>query len=139
MAADAIAGRAVAFDPADDPRSGVQRSRGCIGRTRREHEATATDPQSRVFRFPYLAGSRARTVGDRSGFVQLIADGAGTIVGAQMAGHGVSELIAEAALAIEMAATVTDVADTIHPHPTMSEAVMEAAHGLEGHPLHVRR
>jgi dihydrolipoamide dehydrogenase len=138
VAADAIAGLAAAFDPAAIPEVVFSDPEvASVGLD--ESTAMASDPQSRVFRFPYLAGARARTVGDRAGFVQLVADGAGTIVGAQMAGHGVSELIAEAALAIEMAATVTDVADTIHPHPTMSEAVMEAAHGLEGRPLHVRR
>jgi dihydrolipoamide dehydrogenase len=56
-----------------------------------------------------------------------------------MAGAGVSELAAGAALAIELSATIEEVAATIHPHPTMSEAIAEAAHGALGHPLHVRR
>ena len=57
----------------------------------------------------------------------------------QLAGAGVSELAGELALAIEMSATVEDIAATIHPHPTMSEAIAEAAYGLSGLPLHVRR
>ena len=56
-----------------------------------------------------------------------------------MVGAGVAELAAEAALAIEMAATVEDVALTIAPHPTLSEAMAEAAMGAAGRPLHIRR
>ncbi len=129
VAADAIAGHHASFDPVAIP------------------EIVFSDPEvasvgaasgAKAFKFPFTAGSRAQTLGDRSGFIRLVADEDDTIVGAQLAGQGVSELIAELALAIEMAATVTDVAATIHPHPTMSEAVMEAAFGLEGRPLHVR-
>ncbi|NNF52803.1 MAG: dihydrolipoyl dehydrogenase [Acidimicrobiales bacterium] len=129
VAADAIVGKPASFDPAVIP------------------EIVFSDPEvasvgaaagAKAFKFPFSAGSRAQTLGNRFGFIRLVADKDDTIIGAQLAGQGVSELIAELALAIEMAATVTDVADTIHPHPTMSEAVMEAAFGLQGRPLHVR-
>lgn len=78
-------------------------------------------------------------MGDSTGFVQLLSDEAGTIIGAQMAGDGVAELIGEVALAIEMGVVAEEIAATIHPHPTRSEALVEAAHGLLGRPLHVRR
>ena len=138
VAAQVIAGRPGAFDPAAIPEIVFSDPEvASIGLT----EATAADHgiEPSVFRFPFAAGSRSRTRGDTAGFVQLIADEAGTIVGAQLAGAGVSELAGEMALAIEMSATVEDIAATIHPHPTMSEAITEAAHGLAGLPLHVRR
>ncbi|MEL6983153.1 MAG: FAD-dependent oxidoreductase, partial [Actinomycetota bacterium] len=93
------------------------------------------------FVFPLGASSRARTLADGSGpiagHMELIADGDGTVIGAHLAGPHVSELIGEAALAIEMAATVEELAATVHPHPTMSEGLLEAAHGTLGLPLHV--
>lgn len=138
VAASVIAGRAAAFDPAAIPEIVFSDPEVAnIGLT----EATAADQgiEASVFRFPFAAGSRSATLGDTAGFVQLVADEVGTIIGAQLAGSGVSELAGEMALAIEMSATVEDLAATIHPHPTMSEAITEAAHGLAGHPLHVRR
>lgn len=129
VAADAIAGHVASFDPAVIPE---------IVFCDPEVASVGASTGANSFKFPFTAGSRAQTLGDRSGFVRLLADEENTIIGAQLAGKGVSELIAELALAIEMAATVTDVAATIHPHPTMSEAVMEAAFGLQGRPLHVR-
>jgi dihydrolipoamide dehydrogenase len=92
-----------------------------------------------TFRFPHGAASRSRTIGDTAGFVELVADEAGTVLGGLLAGHGVSELVSEVGLAIELAATVEDVAATIRPHPTHSEAITEAALGLLGRPLHVHR
>lgn len=138
VAAKVIAGQAAAFDPAAIPEIVFSdpevASIGLTGATAAEQGIEAS-----VFRFPFAAGSRSRTLGDTAGFVQLIADEAGTIIGAQLAGAGVSELAGEMALAIEMSATIEDIGATIHPHPTMSEAIAEAAHGLAGLPLHVRR
>ncbi|MDG2111584.1 MAG: dihydrolipoyl dehydrogenase, partial [Actinomycetota bacterium] len=102
-------------------------------------QAAAVGIEATSFRFPYTAGSRSRTIGDTAGFVELVTDTDGTVIGGLLAGHGVSELAGEIALAIEMAATVEDVAATIRPHPTFSEGVTEAALGLLGRPLHVRR
>jgi dihydrolipoamide dehydrogenase len=80
-----------------------------------------------------LAGSgRAATMGEREGFTRLVADrGADRIVGVQIVGPHASELIAEAALAIEMVAAPGDLAATIHPHPTLSETLAEAAQRLD--------
>jgi len=138
VAAHVIAGRPAAFDPAAIPEIVFSDPEvASIGLT--EASAANQGIEAAVFRFPFAAGSRSRTLGDTAGFVQLVADEAGTIIGAQLAGAGVSELAGEMALAIEMSATVDDIAATIHPHPTMSEAIAEAAHGLGGLPLHVRR
>ena len=109
-----------------------------VGATLAEAKA-ALGAGARAFRFPFSAGARARTLDREDGFCQVVADGDGTVVGVHMAGAGVSELAGEAALAVELGATVEDLAATIHPHPTMSEAIAEAAMGLAGRPLHVSR
>jgi len=88
------------------------------------------------FRFPFSASSRAKTLRDDSGFVNIVADNEGTVVGFQALGKHVAELAGEAALAIETAATLEDLAVTIHAHPTMGETIAEASLGLSGAPLH---
>lgn len=90
-------------------------------------------------RFPHMASARARTLGETSGATYVVADSAGTVIGVHAVGPHVSELAGEATLAIEMAATVEDLAHTIHAHPTMSESVAEAAWLALSQPLHVRR
>ncbi len=90
------------------------------------------------FVFPLGASSRARTLGSAAGHVELVVDEEGTVIGGHLAGPNVTELIGEVTLAIEMAATAEEVAATIHPHPTMSEGLLEAAHRVLGMPLHVR-
>ncbi|MDX1384156.1 MAG: FAD-dependent oxidoreductase, partial [Thermoanaerobaculia bacterium] len=92
---------------------------------------------ARSFRFPLAASARARTLGAATGQAEVVADGDGTVVGVHLAGPGVAELAGEAALAVEMGASLEDLALTIHPHPTVSEALAEAAHGALGTPLHV--
>jgi dihydrolipoamide dehydrogenase len=83
---------------------------------------------------------RTATLGRRDGFVRLVAErDGGTVLGAQIAGPHASELIAEATLAIEMGATLEDVALTIHAHPTLAEGLAEAAELALGRPVHVVR
>lgn len=138
VAARVIAGQPGAFDPAAIPEVVFSDPEvASVGLTVSGAAEQGIDASS--FRFPFAAGSRSRTIDDTAGFVELIADEAGSLVGAQLAGSGVSELAGEIALAIELGATVEDIAATIHPHPTMSEAIAEAAHGLMDHPLHIRR
>lgn len=92
-----------------------------------------------VGRFPFGANGRALSAGESDGFVRVVADGAaGFLLGAQVVGPSASELIAELALAVEMGATLEDIAGTIHTHPTFSEAVMEAAEEALDRPIHVR-
>ncbi len=106
-------------------------------------QAEAADIEVTSFVFPLGASSRARTLATGSGppvgHIELVADAEGTVLGAHLAGPNVSEMIGEVALAIEMAATVEEVAATVHPHPTLSEGLLEAAHGALGLPLHVAR
>jgi dihydrolipoamide dehydrogenase len=138
VAARAIAGQPAAFDPAAIPEVVFSDPEiASVGHTVASAKAEGLVATS--FRFPLAAGSRSRTIGESTGFVQLISDDAGTIIGAQLVGDGVAELIGELALAIELGAVAEEVASTIHPHPTRSEAIAEAAHGLLGRPLHVRR
>ncbi|MEZ5281831.1 MAG: dihydrolipoyl dehydrogenase [Acidimicrobiales bacterium] len=138
VAAASIAGQPAAFDPAAIPEV-VFCDPELVSVGLSAASAAAAGIEVNTFRFPFSAGSRSATLDDRNGFVTLLADTQGTIVGAQMAGAGVSELAGEVAHAIEMASTIDELADTIHPHPTMSEAIMEAALGLAGRPLHVTR
>ncbi|HEY5596662.1 MAG TPA: dihydrolipoyl dehydrogenase [Candidatus Bipolaricaulota bacterium] len=107
-----------------------------VGMTEAQAKAAGYEPA--VGKFPLTALGRALTIGDPDGFVRLVSDAkTGTVLGAQMVGHEVSNLISEVALAIELAATAEDLALTIHPHPTMSEAIMEAADVLLGQAIHV--
>ncbi len=129
VAADAIAGLPAAFDPAAIPEVVFSDPEvATVGLT--PAAAKSEDPGARSTRIPFTSNGRAQTVGDAQGFVQIVIDGEGTIVGAQLAGRGVGELVGELAFAIEMAATTSDLAATIHPHPTLSESVMESARAL---------
>jgi dihydrolipoamide dehydrogenase len=85
----------------------------------------------KVAKFPWAASGRAATIGRSDGLTKLIVDAeSGRLIGAGIVGPGAGELIAEAALAIESAVTVEDLALTIHAHPTLSESLMEAAESL---------
>lgn len=89
-------------------------------------------------RFPFAANGRAVALNADEGFVKLIADKkTGLLVGAQVIGTEASNLIAELGLAIEMSATLEDIALTIHAHPTLGEMVMEAAEVGMGSPIHI--
>jgi len=93
-----------------------------------------------VGRFPLSALGRARAIGRTEGFVKVISEpGTDLVQGIGIVGPHASELIAEGALAIEMGATLADLTDTIHPHPTLSEAIMEAAEVAAGTAVHVHR
>lgn len=91
-----------------------------------------------VGKFPLAALGRAKTMGRTDGFVKVLFDPASRrVLGVGIVGAHASDLIAEATLAIEMGATLEDVMDTIHPHPTLSEAVMEAAEVAAGAAVHI--
>jgi dihydrolipoamide dehydrogenase len=136
VAAEVIAGEPAALDyqaiPAavfTDPEIGT------VGLTEAEAEEDGFDTV--VGEFPFRASGRALTTGDSEGFVRVVADEAsGFLLGAQIVGPEASELIAELGLAIEMGATLEDVAATVHTHPTLAEAVMEACENALGHAIH---
>jgi dihydrolipoamide dehydrogenase len=136
VAAEVIAGEPSALDyqaiPAavfTDPEIGT------VGMTEAEAEEAGFDPV--VGQMPLRASGRALSLNETDGFVRVVADGdRGFLLGAQIVGPEASELVAELALAIELGATLEDVAATIHVHPTLSEAVHEAVKGAEGHSIH---
>jgi dihydrolipoamide dehydrogenase len=91
-----------------------------------------------IGRFPLSALGRARTMGRTDGMVKILSEpGSGLVLGVGMVGPHASELIAEGTLALEMGATLEDLMVTIHPHPTLSEAIMEAAEAAAGEPIHI--
>jgi dihydrolipoamide dehydrogenase len=136
VAAEVIAGRESAFDnrciPAvvfTDPEI------AWVGIT--EREALAEKVAVTIGRFPLRALGRARAMGRMEGMTKVLSDPqSGLLLGVGIVGPHASELIAEAALAIEMGATLEDLTVTIHPHPTLSEALMEAAEVAAGTDVH---
>lgn len=93
---------------------------------------------AKVGKFPFMASGRAQAAGDAEGFVKIIADAAtDRILGVTIVGPHATDLIAEAALAIKVEATSVQLAKTIHAHPTLAEAVMEAAEAVHGLSIHV--
>src|SRR5690606_30132516 len=96
-----------------------------VGFSREQAEAVGVEVQHATV--PLAALGRAATMGAREGFVRVLAErGSSRIVGAEIVGPHASELVAEATLAIEMAATPEDLGLTIHPHPTLSEGLGDA-------------
>jgi dihydrolipoamide dehydrogenase len=109
---------------------------GSIGLT--EHEAVARGFDVRVGTFPFGVLGRAKMSGDTEGFVKIVADRKyDEVLGVHMIGARATELVAGAAVALRLEATVEELIRTIHPHPTMSEAVAEAAHAVHGAAIHV--
>jgi dihydrolipoamide dehydrogenase len=97
-----------------------------VGLTEAQAKEKGYDPI--VGKFPFTALGRAVIAGETEGFVKIIGDKSSDLVlGVHVVGPEASDLISEAALAIEMGATLEDIGFTIHPHPTFSEGVMEAA------------
>lgn len=89
-------------------------------------------------KFPFLANGRALASLESEGFTKIIADKeSGLVLGAGIAGQEASDLISELTLALEMGATLEDLALTIHPHPTLPETIMEAAENAEGKSIHI--
>ncbi|TYT61651.1 dihydrolipoyl dehydrogenase [Natrialba swarupiae] len=102
-----------------------------------EAEAIDSGFETVTGQFPFQASGRALTTGESDGFVTVVADAeAGYVLGASIVGPEASELIAELGLAIELGATLEDVASTVHAHPTLSESVMEAAENALGEAIH---
>ncbi len=102
-----------------------------------ETEAKEKGITVKVARFPWSASGRALTFDRPDGLTKLIIDPeTERILGAGITGHGAGELIGEAVLAIEMGATAFDLASSIHPHPTLSETLMECAEVFYGHATH---
>ncbi len=107
-----------------------------VGRTEEELKAAGIDYN--VGKFPFTANGRARAMGSTDGFVKLLADKVSDrLLGAHIIGPDAGTLIAELTAAIEFGASAEDVARTCHAHPTLSEAVKEAALAVDGRALHI--
>jgi dihydrolipoamide dehydrogenase len=137
VAAEAIAGLKTQYDvvaiPAvifTDPEIAT------VGLSETEAKNQALDVQ--VGTFPFAANGRALSLSEPDGFVKMIGDSkTGRLLGVHIVGPEASNLISEAALALEMGACVEDIALTVHPHPTLPEALMEAAEATLGHAIHI--
>ncbi len=137
VVAEVIAGHKAAFDVRTIP-AVVFTDPEIAATGMTEEEAKAKGHTLKVGKFPFAALGRALSVNDTDGFVKVIGDAkTGEVLGVHIVGGGASDLISEAALAIEMGAVVEDLRLTIHPHPTLSEAVMEAASVVMGDAIHV--
>jgi dihydrolipoamide dehydrogenase len=107
-----------------------------VGKT--EEELTAAGVAYRTGKFPFTANPRARANGDAEGFVKILAETAtDRVLGVHIIGPDAGTLIAEAALAIEFGASAEDIARTCHAHPTLNEAVKEAALAVAGRAIHI--
>ncbi|WP_430506256.1 dihydrolipoyl dehydrogenase [Haloparvum sp. PAK95] len=135
VAAEAIAGEAP--DPVGTIPSVVftDPEIGSVGLT--ESQARERGYEPTIGEFPFRASGRALAANTRTGSVKLVADAeSGAILGGQIVGPEASELTGEIALAVEQGLTLSDVASTVHAHPTLAEAVMEAAHSGLDQPIH---
>lgn len=91
-----------------------------------------------VAKFPFVANAKAHALGDSSGFVKLVSDASnGELLGGHMLGHDVSELLPQLTLAQRWKLTTDQLARNVHTHPTLSEAMQDAFHGLSGHMINM--
>ncbi|MER7834753.1 dihydrolipoyl dehydrogenase [Streptomyces sp. NPDC096040] len=103
-----------------------------------EAEARAEGFDVRVAKFPFTANAKAHGLGDTVGFVKLVSDARyGELLGGHLIGPDVTELLPELTLAQKWDLTVTELARNVHAHPTLSEAVQDALHGLAGHMINL--
>jgi dihydrolipoamide dehydrogenase len=139
VAVEAIAGERVAFEPLAIPAVVfTDPELAWCGLT--ESDAKKDNREVTVARFPWAASGRSLTLDRTDGLTKLILDPkTERILGVGIVGPGAGELIAEGVLAIEMGANATDLRMTIHPHPTLSETLMESAEVFFGQATHVYR
>lgn len=137
VAAEVIAGEAAAFDSQAIP-AVVYTDPEIAWCGLTETEARARARRVRVARFPWEASGRARTLGRPEGLTKFLLDPeTERVLGVGVVGAGAGELIAEGVLGVETAAVARDVAESIHPHPTLAETLGEAAELFLGHATHL--
>ena len=136
VAAEVIAGEPAALDYQAVPAAVFTEPEiGTVGMTESEAEEAGFSPVTGEM--PFRASGRALTTGHTEGFVRIVAEEeSGFVLGGQIVGPDASELVAEVGLAIELGATLEDIAATIHTHPTLAEAVQEAAENALGQAIH---
>ena len=137
VAAEAALGRKTVFEPKAIPAVVFTDPEiAWCGLT--ESQAAEQGLKVKVLKFPWAASGRAVTLNRTDGLTKLIVDEkSGRVLGMALAGAGVGEMIAEGVLAVEMGAVAEDLALAIHPHPTLSETVMEAAENFFGQSMHI--
>ena len=109
---------------------------GSVGLT--EAKAKAAGHEVKVGKFPFTASGKAKVLGDANGFVKVVAEAQyGQILGVHIIGPHATDLIAEAVALLKLECTAEELARTIHAHPTLSEAIHEAAHAVLGHAIHM--
>ncbi|HSD62801.1 MAG TPA: dihydrolipoyl dehydrogenase, partial [Ignavibacteriaceae bacterium] len=137
VAIDTINGEKVAFEPLAIP-AVVFTDPEIAWAGLTENQAKAQNIKYEISKYPWAASGRALTIGRTDGVTKLILDPESQrLLGIGICGPGAGELIAEGVLAIEMGANVTDLKLTIHPHPTLSETIMEAAEAFFGQSTHM--
>lgn len=136
VAVEAIAGiKSAGFDPAAIPSTVFTLPQiAVVGVSLAEAEKRGMS--IKTAKFPFTALGRAVATGNEDGFVRILYENSGRIVGIEMVGRNVSEILGEAGLAVEMNAFLDDVSETIHVHPTMYEAMHEVAELALGKPMH---
>jgi len=138
VAAESLAGRPAQFAPQAVPRvAWTDPQVAQVGLTAAEAEAAGYVVQSG--RFPLAANGRALTLDAGEGFVQTVAEQeSGVLLGMTLVGVRAGSLVGEAALALEMGATLIDLAETLHPHPGLAETLMESAEAALGVVVHIK-
>ncbi len=138
VVAEVIAGHEVAYDVRTMPAVVFTDPEIASTGLTEDQAREAGHDELKVGKFPFAALGRALSVNDTTGFVKVVADAkTDEILGIHIVGNGASDLISEGALAIEMCAVLQDLALTVHPHPTLPEAVREAASVALGEAIHV--
>jgi len=136
VAAEVVAGKKTANDARAIP-AAIYTEPGIATCGLTENEAKEKNIKYKVVKFPWAASGRAVSMNENKGFTKLLIDPDNErILGAGIVGKNAGDLIAELVVAIEMGATAEDIALSIHPHPTLSETIMEAAELFYGHAAH---
>ncbi len=137
VAAEAIAGKKTVFDVKGIPAVIFTAPEvAYVGLSEEEAKKSGFDPV--VGKFPFAASGRALSLNETEGFAKIVADkNTNQVLGAFLVGPEVTELIAEVTLAIELGASADDLALTVHAHPTLPEAIMEAAESIHGEAIHI--
>jgi dihydrolipoamide dehydrogenase len=135
MAVDNILGKARALDHSNIPNCiYTDPEIASVGLT--EEAAKEKCPDAKVAKFPYLASGKAYLIGRPEGFIKLIGDSKGMILGVEIFGEGACDLIGEAVLARAAGMNIRDLSHVVHGHPTLSEIIQEAAYAFLGTPIH---
>ena len=138
VAAEVIAGdRASAFDPVAIPNCVYTDPEvATVGLS--EEEAKAAGYDVRIGKFPLIASGRARTMNESDGLIKLVGDAkTDALLGMHIVAPQAESLIGEGVIALEMGATVEDIGLSIHPHPTLTESIMDAAEAMHGKAIHI--